>query len=97
MTQATVDDANVFICQACDETKGGVAHGDTHKATHNLVRCLDPDDEDDESDDGRKDSTESRVAALEIQMSALAAQMDRIEKLLLQSLAPGRPDSTAAS
>ena len=78
---ACIDDANVFICKTCDEEKGGIVFGDIHLPTHNLVRCLDPDDEDEDDDDESTD-TESRVAALETQMSALTSQMDRIEKLL---------------
>ncbi|KAI0767714.1 hypothetical protein C8Q74DRAFT_1203793 [Fomes fomentarius] len=76
--------ANVFVCQTCDQEKGGITHGDTHLATHNLVRCMDNKDGDEE-----KGCTESRIAALETQMSALTAQIEK----LLQSLASGRPNA----
>ncbi|RPD54176.1 hypothetical protein L227DRAFT_580748 [Lentinus tigrinus ALCF2SS1-6] len=79
------EDANIFVCQSCDE-KGGVTVGD-HLGTHTLVRCLEPPAEEDS--DEEQDSTDDRVAALETQISALTSQMSRIEKLL-QSLVGGR-------
>lgn len=76
-------DDNVFVCQACDETKGGVTVGD-HLETHTLVRCT----------EGAKDvdqarTAEERLTSVEGQLVALTTQMDRIEKVL-QSLAMGR-------
>ncbi|KAI0708178.1 hypothetical protein C8T65DRAFT_211601 [Cerioporus squamosus] len=85
------EDANIFVCQSCEDEKGGVTAGD-HQATHTLVRCLEPPAED---VDEQEDSTEKRVAALETQISALTSQMDRIEKLLL-SLAPARAADAVA-
>ena len=58
-----------------------------HHATHTIVRCLEtPADE--ESNEENK-STDERVASLEAQISALTSQMERIEKLLRQTLAGG--------
>ncbi len=80
------EDANIFICQSCEDEKGGVTAGD-HQATHTLVRCLEPPVG---KNNREKDNvTEKRIAALETQISALTSQMDRMEKLL-QSLALGR-------
>ena len=81
-----VEDANTFICQSCEDEKGGVTVAD-HHATHTIVRCLEP-PVDEESKEENK-STDERVASLEAQISALTSQMERIEKLLRQTLGGG--------
>ncbi len=86
------EDANIFVCQSCEDQKGGVTAGD-HQATHTLVRCLEPPADEDKH---KENDTEKRVAALESQISALTSQMDRMEKLL-QSLAHGRTADLVAS
>ncbi|TFK89009.1 hypothetical protein K466DRAFT_487737 [Polyporus arcularius HHB13444] len=86
------EDANIFVCQSCEDQKGGVTAGD-HQATHTLVRCLEPPADEDKE---KENDTEKRVAALESQISALTSQMDRMEKLL-QSLAHGRTADLVAS
>ncbi|TFK86599.1 hypothetical protein K466DRAFT_587082 [Polyporus arcularius HHB13444] len=87
------EDANIFVCQSCEDEKGGVTAGD-HQATHTLVRCLEPPvGENNHEEDS---VAEKRIAALETQMSALTSQMDRIEKLL-QSLALGRAADPGAN
>ncbi|KAI0633741.1 hypothetical protein C8Q77DRAFT_1157905 [Trametes polyzona] len=79
-------EGRVFVCSACDE-KGGVDAGD-HKTTHSLVQCKKPQDEDEDEEDTSA-KTEERLSAVEDKLAALAAQMERIEKLL-QSLAAAR-------
>ncbi|KAI0373412.1 hypothetical protein BV20DRAFT_937448 [Pilatotrama ljubarskyi] len=80
------EDSNVFVCAECDETKGGVTVAD-HQHTHSLVRCTEEENEDEESDEEEEeeeDNTEERLSAVEDKLAALAAQMERIEKLLEQ-------------
>ncbi|CDO75523.1 hypothetical protein BN946_scf184871.g4 [Trametes cinnabarina] len=77
-------DSNVFICQTCDEEKGGIKVN-AHSSDHSLVRCTAPPDDEEEEED----NTEERLSAVEDKLATLAAQMDRIEKLL-ESLAVSR-------
>ncbi|KAI0360925.1 hypothetical protein OH77DRAFT_1517315 [Trametes cingulata] len=81
-------ESNVFVCQECDEKKGGVTVGD-HQHTHSLVRCTEPETEDDDSDSEGEDNTEERLSAVEDKLATLTVQMERIEKLL-ESLAVSR-------
>ncbi|OSD01341.1 hypothetical protein PYCCODRAFT_541681 [Trametes coccinea BRFM310] len=82
-------ESNVFICHECDEEKGGVTVGE-HDRFHSLVSCTALPDDDDDDDDEEEDNTKERLSAVEGKLTALAAQMDRIEKLL-ESLALSRP------
>ena len=84
------EDANVFVCMACDE-KGGVDAGD-HRGAHTLVRCMDKVSEGDENE-GANSKTEERLTALETQIAALTGQMNRIEGLL-QALLGGQGSRT---
>ena len=34
------DGSRPFICWDCDEQQGGFSHGPHHLATHNLIRCM---------------------------------------------------------
>ncbi|KAI0666566.1 hypothetical protein C8Q78DRAFT_1107669 [Trametes maxima] len=70
---------NIYICQDCDEMKGGITVGE-HQESHSLVRCT-PEKADDDSADGARDTLE-RLSAVEGKLAALTAQMERIEKLL---------------
>ncbi|KAI1783149.1 hypothetical protein LXA43DRAFT_904186 [Ganoderma leucocontextum] len=83
------EDSKPFICWACDEREAGFSHGEHHRATHNLIRCMEPQKE--EEPKPEEDSTEKRLGALEHKLEGLTSQMERIEKLL-QSLAVARAE-----
>ena len=76
-------EASVFVCQACDETKGGVTIDD-HLESHTLVRCTEAGKDVDQAR-----TAEDRLTSVEGQLVVLTTQMDRIEKVL-QSLAGAR-------
>ena len=87
LADCATEDSKPFICWDCDEREAGFSHGEHHLATHNLVRCMEPQKEEEASPE--EQTTENRLGALEHKLEGLTSQMERIEKLL-QSLAVAR-------
>ncbi|KAM5533025.1 hypothetical protein V8D89_013293 [Ganoderma adspersum] len=95
-------DSEPFICWDCDKRLAGfdVYHGPSahHLATHNLVRCIEAQEEERKSGENRAEplnqvgppedkleGIQGQIAGLKSQMDVFTSQMARIEKLL-QSL-----------
>ncbi|KAM5543336.1 hypothetical protein V8D89_003210 [Ganoderma adspersum] len=75
------EDSGPFICWDCDSQEAGFDQGEHHLSTHNLVRCMEVQEEEvlgPEEDN----TTEKRLGALEQQMVGLRDQMEKIETLL---------------
>ena len=89
LTRTPAEDSKAFICWDCDEKEAGFTHGEHHLATHNLVRCMEPQKEAEATPE--EDSTEKRLGAVEHKLEGLTSQMERIEKLL-QSLTLARAE-----
>ncbi|KAI1785192.1 hypothetical protein LXA43DRAFT_1100597 [Ganoderma leucocontextum] len=69
------NDPKPFICWACDEKEAGFSHGEHHLATHNLVRCMEAQKEE-ESKSSKDDKTEKRLDALEHKLEGVTSQME---------------------
>ncbi|KAI8975856.1 hypothetical protein BD414DRAFT_423775 [Trametes punicea] len=90
--------SNVFICQQCDERRGGISLGG-HLGSHSLVCCKVKEASEDEAKKisaqrlraledklgNLAEGTERRLSAVEGRLAGLAAQMERIERLLESS------------
>ncbi|KAI0767749.1 hypothetical protein C8Q74DRAFT_1318273 [Fomes fomentarius] len=79
------EDANTFVCQKCDEEKGGItvdsAEGG-HKATHTLVRCLKPESVSNDGEGADTTTMEKRVEALEREIVGLRERFDKLLEIL---------------
>ncbi len=79
------EDANTFVCQKCDEEKGGItvdsANGG-HKATHSLVRCLKPESVSNDGEGADTTTMKKRVEALEREIVELREKFDKLLEVL---------------
>ncbi|KAI0661089.1 hypothetical protein C8Q70DRAFT_911215 [Cubamyces menziesii] len=69
-------DANIFVCNNCDEKNGGITVGE-HLNTHSLVSCKVR-----VAEDSVEKSTEQRLSAVESKLTVLTAQIEKLMELM---------------
>lgn len=98
MIRTRTEDTDPFICWDCDKQLAGFNYGEYHRATHNLVRCMEAQrvgelksGKDRTGVTEQADPLEDRVKGLASEITGLKSQLERMEKLL-QSLPQAHVD-----
>lgn len=84
---------DTFICNECDQNKGGVTV-EEHKNTHGLVRCQERVDATPPSVEQRLETLESKFVTMDSKLIKVDDRLSRIETLLHSiSLMAVNPDA----